>query len=258
MSTGMTTALYDTGSDAIRDLLGIIEYSVNNDARTLQTDLGPSELGVGCDRCLVHLLAGHLKRENGLPWLPTIGNAVHDWLEVAVLQHLMRTGSDRYLPEGKVAVGQLRGRDVTGHSDVFDTHTGTVVDWKIVGATTLKKVRAGGASITYRRQAHMYGRGWAAAGYDVREVAIAFLPRNAMTLRDGKAWTEPYDEQVALDALARANALAAGVDTFGADAVLAACPPHTGLEFTCAVWPSDPAPTTDAAIARQTAGLIPA
>lgn len=228
------------------DLRSLVEHAVMNDPRTLQVALGPSEIGVGCDRCLAHMLAGHLKRENGLPWLPTIGNAVHDWLETVVLQHLMRTGSDRYVPEGKVSVGQLRGVDITGHSDVLDTWTGTVVDYKVVGATTLKKVGVkrgapqGDPGATYRRQAHLYGRGWASAGYDVRAVAVWFMPRNALSIDSGFFWgPEPYDEQVALDALARANALAAGVDVLGVDAVLAQMPPHTGHEFTCTAWPND-------------------
>lgn len=234
------------------DLRAVIEHAVNNDPRTLQTDLGPSEIGVGCDRCLAHMLAGHLRRENGLPWLPTIGNAVHDWLETTVLQHLAATGSDRYLPEVTVNVGQLRGVDITGHSDLFDIHTGTTVDWKIVGATTLKKVRSG-PTTTYRNQVHLYGLGMERAGYDVRHVAIWFLPRNAMRLDAGKYWTEPYDRARAEAALARANAIAGGVDALGADAVLDQMPPHTGAEFTCTAWGGEQAV---ADTSRQLQGLI--
>lgn len=243
--------------DTYTDLRAVVEHAVANDPRTLQTDLGPSELGVGCDRCLAHMLAGHLRRENGLPWLPTIGNAVHDWLETTVLQHLMRTGTDRYLPEATVTVGTLRGRDVTGHTDLFDAHTGTVVDYKIVGATTLKKVRSG-PTTTYRNQTHLYGKGLADAGFPVEHVAIWFLPRNALSIDAGRYWTEPYDEQVALDALARANAIAAGVDALGVEQVLAAMPPHTGAEFTCTAWPNDSSTAPAAEATRQLAGLIPA
>lgn len=238
------------------DLRAVIEHAVTNDPRTLQTDLGPSELGVGCDRCLAHMLAGHLRRENGLPWLPTIGNAVHDWLETTVLQHLMATGTARYLPEVTVNVGQLRGVDIKGHSDLFDVHTGTVVDYKIVGETTLKKVKAG-PTVTYRNQVHLYGLGMERAGFDVRHVAIWFLPRNAMTIDSGRYWTEPYDRSRADAALARANAIAAGVDALGVDQVLTQMPPHTGAEFTCTAWVGDGAPTTPDT-SRQLAGLIPA
>lgn len=234
------------------DLRAVIEHAITHDPRTLQVELGPSEIGVGCDRCLTHMLAGHLRRENGLPWLPTIGNAVHDWLETTVLQHLAATGSDRYLPEVTVNVGQLRGVDITGHSDLFDIHTGTTVDWKIVGATTLKKVRSG-PTTTYRNQVHLYGLGMERAGYDVRHVAIWFLPRNAMRLDAGKYWTEPYDRARAEAALARANAIAGGVDALGPDAVLDQMPPHTGAEFTCTAWGGEQAV---ADTSRQLQGLI--
>lgn len=222
------------------DIRLVIEHAVMSNPRTLQADLGPSEIGVGCDRCLAHMLAGHAKRDLTLPWLPTIGNAVHDWLETVVLKHMGDTGSARYLPEVTVTVGQLRGRDVTGHCDLYDIETGTVLDWKITGASTLKKVKASGPTDTYRRQAALYGRGLTLAGHDVRHVAIVFLPRNAISIDAGHVWTQPYDEQVALDALARANAIAEGVDALGIDAVLQQMPPHTGREFTCTAWPTDP------------------
>lgn len=221
------------------DLRDVIERAVRSNPRTLQADLGPSELGCGCDRCLAHLLAGHAKHELTLPWLPTIGNAVHDWLETVVLRHLGDTGSARYLPEVAVTVGQLRGRDVTGHSDLYDVDTGTVIDWKITGATTLKKVKATGPTDTYRRQAHLYGKGITALGHDVRHVAIVFLPRNAISIDAGHVWTEPYDQGVADAALTRANAIAAGIDALGIDTVLQQMPAHTGAEFTCTSWAND-------------------
>lgn len=235
----------------IPDLTALIEDAIRNAPRTLQTALGPSELGIACDRCLIAALAGQPHySDDAAPWLPTIGNAVHEWLEMAVVRHLAATGTDRYIPEGKVAVGTLRGVDITGSSDVLDVHTGTVVDYKVVGTSTLRKVRSAGASLTYRRQAHLYGRGWALAGYDVRSVAVWFLPRNGFRVGDGLLWQEPYDEQVALDALDRANSLAGFIDAFGVDAVLDGAPPHTGIEFTC---PDErPRDTTS-----QLAGLIP-
>lgn len=236
----------------VPDLIGVIEWAIRNAPRTLQTALGPSELGVACDRCLIALLAGQLAyRDEEAPWLPTIGNAVHDWLELAAIQWMQATKSDRYVAEGRVAVGQVAGQDIWGNSDVFDRHTGTVVDYKLVGSTTLKKVkRAGGAALTYKRQAHLYGRGWALAGYPVQSVAVLFLPRNGFHVGDGTYWQEPYDEGVALETLARANMFQAGIDAIGWQAVHDAAPPHTGQEFTC---PDEPG---NRGVDRQLAGLI--
>lgn len=248
----MTSRVVLPPERTIPDLLAVLEHAITHSDRTLQTTLGPSEIGTDCDRCLIHMLAG-TPTDEGAPWLPTIGNAVHDWAEMAVVKHLMTTGTDRYIPEGKVAVGQLRGVDITGHSDVLDVHTGTVVDYKVTGTTTLKKVKRakGHPGLTYSRQANLYGRGWALAGFDVRSVAVWFLPRNGFRISDGHVWQEPYDEQVALDALDRANRLASFIDTFGVDAVLASAAPHTGAEFSCERF--DATPKED----RQLAGLIP-
>ena len=222
-------------SAAISDLRDVIVHAIDNDPRTLQTALGPSDIANGCDRCLAHVLAGHERRHQSAAWLPTIGRAFHEWAETAVLQHLARTGSDRYLPEVAVTVGQLRGHDITGHSDLFDIHTGTVVDYKLVGKTTITQAKRG-PKATYRNQIHLYGKGIAARGHNVRDVAVWYLPRNAISLDAGHVFTEPYDATLADAALARANAIAAGVDSLGADAVLEQMPPHTGQEFTCTSW----------------------
>lgn len=217
----------------VPDLLNVLEDAIRNHPRTLQTRIGPSELGNPCDRCLIALLAEIVPPDGDAPWLPTIGHAVHDWIEGVLLQHLMTTGSDRYIPEGKVSVGLVGGVPITGSSDVLDVWTGTVVDWKVIGTTTLKKVNRDGPSIMYRRQAHLYGRGWAAAGYVVKSVAIVGLPRNGFHVGAGFRFQEPYDPAVAEEALARANMLMAGIKVLGVQAVLAAAPPHLGTEFSC-------------------------
>ena len=238
--------------NTIPDLTRVIESAISDAPRSLQTALGPSEIGTDCDRCLIHLLAS-TRTDSGAPWLPTIGTAVHEWLEQVILRHEHATKAGRYLPECRVTVGQLRGVDITGTSDLYDTSTGTVVDFKVTGTTTLKKVRAakGHPGRTYERQAQLYGRGWALAGFDVRSVAVWFLPRNGFRITDGHVWQEPYDEQVAIDALDRANRLASFIDTFGVDAVLASAAAHTGTEFSCEKY--DATPRSE----KQLDGLLP-
>lgn len=226
------------------DYRAVIEDAAANAPRALQSALGPSQIGCGCDRCLIHLLAGHRTAQDGIPWLPWIGTAVHEQLELAFIRHIAATGTDRYLLEQEVAVGTLRGVPITGHADLIDTHAGVVNDWKVVGASTLRKAKASGPSSTYRRQAHLYARGANAAGWTVEHVQITYLPRNAASLRDAVAWTEPYDEAVAVEALDRANALAFGVDSMGVDQMLRMCPPCTGEEFSCGRWPGDAKPAT--------------
>ena len=219
--------------NTLTDLTAIIETAILNIPRNLQTQIGPSSLGSPCDRCLITELANLQAPDEYAPWLPTIGTAVHEWLEAALIRHLMTSGSDRWIPEGKVEVGTIGGQPITGHSDVYDTLTGTVVDYKLVGTTSLRTARTEGPKLTHQRQTHLYGRGWANAGYKVRNVAIWYLPRNGMRIRDGLYWEEPYNEQIALDALARADMFAAAIRTMGADTVLGMASPHTGTEFSC-------------------------
>lgn len=217
----------------IPDLQAVLEDAILNHERSLQTTIGPSSLGSGCDRCLITELAGLKPAEERAPWLPTIGTAVHDWAEYAILRHLMVTGSDRYICEGRVLVGAVDGVEIWGNSDLFDTWTGTVVDYKVTGTTTLRESRRHGPKTTYQRQAHLYGKGWQDKGFQVRSVAIWFLPRNGFTIDAGHLWQQPYDRADAEATLARADMLAAAVRAFGADTVLASAAPHTGSEFSC-------------------------
>ena len=234
------------GTAVVNELRTIIEHDINNDPRTLQTALGPSEVGCACDRCLIHMLAGNKGREIGTPWLPALGRAVHESYELAVTRHMLHqldTGvcdvGDHWITEGRVNVGDVNGAAIWGNSDVFHVPSGTVVDYKIVGTTTLKKIRAdlSGVSLTYKRQAHMYGRGWQRAGYTVRAVAVWFVPRNGFTLSQGRVWSAAYDEQVAVAALDRATRFKQWINAFGVEQVLAAAGPHTDDEFSCKKYP---------------------
>lgn len=210
----------DNAEDAFTQLRGIVEDAITNHPRSLQRRIGPSEIGAPCDHCLAAKLAGWTKHEVGIPWLPTIGTAVHEWLELTVTRHEIArikaatnpdTERNRFWCEERVNVGTVGGVDITGSCDLFHAPTGTVIDYKVVGTTTLRKARSSGPSATYRAQAHLYGRGWTRRGEHVNTVAIWFLPRNAASLDHGYLWSEPYDEQVALDALTRADQMANNV-----------------------------------------------
>lgn len=206
-----------------RELLDVISDAVRNAPRSRQRRIGPSEIGNPCDRCLGHKLAGTAELLGPIPWLPAVGTAVHEWLdELFIADALARSAQGReprWVTEAKVTVGEIDGQEITGSCDLYDVETCTTVDWKIVGTTTLRAAKAG-PSDTYRVQQHLYGRGWWLAGHPVHRVAIFYLPRNAVSVEQGVWWSEPYDEQLALDALARADALAKALRMAGADRVL--------------------------------------
>lgn len=198
---------------ALREARTVIEHAILNHPRSLQTRIGPSEIGTPCDHCLAAKLAGWEQvDERSVPWLPTVGTAVHAWIEEAFItaennRNAVHTGGLRYSTEAAVMVGTIAGQEIWGSTDLLDRLVGMTVDWKIVGPTTLKKAKAGPSEV-YRVQADLYAKGWNDAGVRVDHVAIAYLPRNAVSLNDAIWWTAPHDRARAEAALERANRLA--------------------------------------------------
>ncbi|GAA4059709.1 hypothetical protein [Actinomadura miaoliensis] len=207
-----------------RELMWAIENRIDYAPRSLQTRLGPSELGHPCQRRIGYKLTGAEISNPGDPaWYPTIGTAVHGWLEDVMKWlngHLgsLVEGGPRFLLEHQVDVGEILGEHITGKSDVYDRVTGGVIDWKIVGERQLKKYKEKGPGDQYRVQGHLYGRGWQRRGMPVNYVAVFFLPRDRM-LRDAYFWHEPYDEQIAVQALARAEGITTMVRNLGTGAL---------------------------------------
>lgn len=187
----------------------VIFNQIANNPRSLQQAIGPSEIGNDCVRCLARKLMKIEKLPyetiGELPWLPTIGTAVHALLEEFFAKDNEQKGSVRWLIETKLPIGQIGDMDIWGSCDLFDKETGTVIDHKVVGATKLKSLPKKGPGNTYRIQAHLYGYGWTKLGFEVNEVAVKFYPRNDISLNSGYFWYEKYDEKIALDALERAN-----------------------------------------------------
>ncbi len=246
-----------TGGAAVTwdEYRALIDTAVDNQPRTLQERIGPSELGTSCDRCLILKLAGIPEpRTPGASWLPYIGTAVHAALADMFTAANAGLPHARYLVETTVDVGQVGGEAITGHADLYDVETGDVTDWKVCGVTTLRRVRAKGPSTTYRVQAHLYGRGFTRRGLPVTNVQIAYLPRNAATLDAAHIWHEPYNEDIAVAALNRADMFTAGITVHGAPALLNMVQ-HTGAEYSCARYePALKAGSADAL--RQLNGLL--
>lgn len=205
------------------ELLGLIRRAIDRHPRSQQKALGPSEVGHPCARKLGYQMLGIDENPGEPNWKATVGTALHAWLEDVMgednpRQAVRAADVSRWIIEATVSCGELAGYDLCGHCDLYDRVTGTVVDWKSVGPTQLAKYRRHGPGDQYRIQAHLYGRGWTRRGQDVQRVAVMFLPRNG-ELREAFWWSEPYDEQVALDALARGNAIHAVTAALGEQAL---------------------------------------
>lgn len=192
-------------ADVKEIVLSTIEAAIVGEPRSQQKMIGPSELGAACTHCLGAKLAGWEQRREAA-WLPYLGTATHAYLEPVF------AGPD-WLTETRVSVGMVGEFEILGTADLFHIPTGTVVDHKLVGTTTLRKAK-GGPTAQYRAQTALYAMGLIRAGYDVNAVAINYLPRNAMSLRQGHWWSEPFNPLIALEALDRAADLMAKIDAF--------------------------------------------
>ena len=211
-------ALIDTSAQALRREIGDLmrSYSANL-PRSRQQTIGPSEMGHPCPRRVAQQAIGapQCNRHAGDPLPSLVGTAAHTLMEDMLRDYNERNG-ERFLIERKVYPIEGRG----GTMDCFDLETGTVIDWKFPGASTMKRVRqTDDPGPQYRAQAHLYGLGAVRAGLDVNAVAVVFFPRGGMLGgRNGAhVWREDYDEQHAIDVIERMHALILMADDLRVD-----------------------------------------
>jgi hypothetical protein len=122
----------------LRDVL--IDYEAAR-PRSMQKELGPSELGTPCRQQIARKLAGAPRRPVTEPtWAPFQGTAVHASMEQVVAFWNAQLGRERWLAEDRLVVDPGPGHypPVEGNGDAFDTDHAMVVDWKHVGTTALK------------------------------------------------------------------------------------------------------------------------
>lgn len=198
----------------------ILTHWQTSTPRSLQTKLGPSEVGDPCMRKLA-LKIVNPRAESGLKWAALLGLWAHGGIEVALEAWNRREHVERYLVEHRVEadanviVGEDGQVGLGGRTDNFDTWTQSVIDWKVVGERSLARYRRDGyPGVQYETQAQLYAKGWERKGFAPREVRIVFLPRWSNNIRDGWEWSAPYDPEAAPKAVERldfisANALAA-------------------------------------------------
>lgn len=194
---------------AHRDPLGAVLTSVIRKAsadapRSRQVSIGPSEIGDECARRLAYKMLDYRGvNDNSDPLPSIIGTATHAWLADAFRADNRNYAVPRWLVEQKVHPDDTH----PGHADLYDSYTGTVVDFKVPGATAMKKHKVEGPSRRYVVQGHLYGLGFRRLGLNVNTIALALLPRAGM-LGGMVTWSEPYSEIVALDALHRIGDIA--------------------------------------------------
>lgn len=187
--------------DALRsDLMQMIIARDRATPRHQQVELGPSEIGHPCLRRLAYGLTAVERANPYYDPLPSIiGTATHTWLQSAGELANEQLRRQRWLTENKIQV--ITG--LSGSCDLYDVDTHTVIDWKLPGASRFTAYRKNMPTI-YRTQVHLYGKGFTNAGFPVKTVAICLLPRGG-SLNSMHLWSEPYDETIADEAIARRN-----------------------------------------------------
>jgi hypothetical protein len=154
--------------------------------RTLQLHLGPSELGVACDRQVAGKMAS-LPATNHVmdPWPSIRGTALHAWAAEAFTADNIRRGLLRWVAEQKVTPHP----DHPGTADLYDAVEQAVVDHKFLGETSMAKIRRPeGPPRKYRVQLLLYGLGYLLLGLPVRRVAVAAYPATASSLDGLYVW----------------------------------------------------------------------
>ena len=171
----------------VKDLLVKALYEKENSrGRSIQTEIGPSELG-GCRRKVWYKLNGQQKTNGGeLKLAAIMGTAIHDTIEKAL------SNNKEVMLEQTVEHNGMKA-----HVDLYIPGTGDVVDWKTVKLKNLTYF----PSQQQRWQIQTYGYLIDQSGLGkVTNVHLVAIPRDGDE-RDVKVHSEKYDSSIALEAL---------------------------------------------------------
>lgn len=212
-----------TSTGAIERARGILTARSKRDK---QRRVGPSGLGKCCDLCLGEDLLGikHPGENEKTPIAPLLGTAFHLLCEKRSRD--MERESE-VLVEQPVVVGEIaQYGQIKGTLDRFDIEAGEVMDWKLVslkkrdafkwlyrksqrdGFDAIVSDYSAAQFLQYYIQLCLYGKGMEDQGYDVNNVTLLLLPRDAtvhVVEFELTALSMPYDRDLAIYALGRAG-----------------------------------------------------
>lgn len=193
------------------ELRDLIVRAAERAPRNRQVHLGPSELGAVCDRNVIGKMAGQPRTGHVIdPWPSIIGTAVHAWLAEAFARENLLNGVTRWVPEARVV--PLPGH--SGTADLYDAANYAVVDWKVLGETTMRKIKSpDGPPRHYVVQLLLYAMGYRNMGLRVDRVVLAALPRTAPSLSQMYVWDRPhsYDDDLLISQVIAETQLRAAV-----------------------------------------------
>jgi len=197
----MFTPLGDDASNLADRIKDVVNNRSANAPRSQQKRIGLSEVGEVCVRKTSYKLLDWEKTNPATdPWASISGTAIHAWLAEAFDDEYDGEENKLYLVEHPVKVTD----ELAGTADLFDIERKMVIDHKCVGATSMRSRKKDGMTHQQRIQVNLYGLGIEREFGEgsVDKVALAFYPLGGRL--DGlHTIVEPYNRQMALDAIAR-------------------------------------------------------
>lgn len=188
-------------------LIDVIQWGYQQNPRNNQVAIGPSEMGVACDRRIAYRLADVPRCNTDMdPWPMIVGTAMHGWLEQSFNAWNLAHGDEKWLTEQKVKIDEV----VQGSSDLYSMELRAVIDWKGVGPDVMRKIRKEGPPPMYLTQIQLYGYGFSLMGFPVDKVCLAFMSR-AGWLKDMYVHCDDYDPGIAEAAIARVYGIATDI-----------------------------------------------
>lgn len=190
-------------------------------SRSLQTKLGPSEVG-SCPYCVGYTMAAKLcemppREADPFGYAAHIGSMCHYYLEHK-LDLVYGAGYDieSHREAELKDIFEVPGYgQISGSSDLFVPDWGRTFDYKFPGSFSYDKVKLAikkredaiyrgdmeaaaklGPSMQYRTQQQVYRKGWQNLGYEVCSSVIIFLPRHTNSVNDVLFWEEPNNDEL--------------------------------------------------------------
>ena len=177
--------------NVIEELITALRNKDSGRARSLQPEIGPSELG-SCRRKVFYRLNSQPETNaNDLKLAAIMGTAIHTEIEAA-LRKADPKGIKFWL-ETEVAFNGMKA-----HVDCYIPEEKMIVDWKTVKSKTLGYFPSKQQIWQVQTYGYLMKHG---AGNPVETVALVAISRDGDE-RDVIMHSEPYNESIALEALA--------------------------------------------------------